>query len=104
MRKIRDMETFERTQQPNENIDYEAKRRQAEEAIKKLKAKIQKNISYITKPELGEFKKLFFDLNNYEEGEAPDEFHKTKDNPNPTRDVIVWTVQTEDRQQKTFQL
>lgn len=100
------MTTFENIniQPPNKDIGYEAKRRKAEEAVKRLKAKIQRNIPYITKPELGEFKKLWFDVDKAKDDVAPDEYHKTKENPNPTRDVVVWTVKTEDGQEKTFQL
>jgi hypothetical protein len=89
----------------DEQIDFETKRKKAQEMMKRLKVKIQKNTPWMAKPELGEYKKLFFDIEKVKEETAPDAYRKpTKENPNPTRDVVAFTVRTEEGDEKPFQL
>lgn len=99
------MTTLENSsEQPSLSNKIDA-RRKAEEALRKLKAQQEEDLPWITKPQFGERKILWFDGSKYDEDTKPDRFQeKTEDNPNPQRDVVIFTVKTQKNQEKTFEL
>ena len=88
----------------NEQSSFDAARQMAEEALRKLKAQQEQDLPWITKPLLGEHKTLWFDAGKFKEDTAPNKFAKTEENPNPTRNVYIFTVKTKSGQEKPFTL
>jgi hypothetical protein len=84
------MATIETKSSSRENA-----RQKAAEMAKRIKQQQDDKKLYVVKPLLGEHKVIWFDADDYEEDNPPDNFApKTAENPNPTRHVWIFNVKT----------